>query len=172
MLLMLSDISLMLMACGLHDLVIKELKRQKGGYPMKALIIEDNDSLRSMFQMFLEDMGFTADQAENGSIAFKKIQNSDYDIIVSDMDMPVVNGMEFYQLVSSYCPHMLNRIVFSTGNGFNGKYKKFFDKITCPVLYKPFSLTDLENTIHLLNRKRFNGKTREIDSDNIMPLYA
>ena len=139
---------------------------------MKALIIDDNDSLRNMFQSFLENMGFTTDEAENGSIAFSKIQNSDYDIIVSDMDMPVVNGMEFYQLVSSYRPQMLNRIVFSTGNCFNVEYKKFFEKISCPVLYKPFSLSDLESIIHSVNHKRLNGKSLELEPGNIMPLYA
>jgi len=139
---------------------------------MKALVIDDNDSLRYMFQSFLENMGFTTDEAENGSVAFEKLQDSDYDVIVSDMDMPVVNGMEFYQLVSSFRPQMLNRIVFSTGNGFNGEYKKFFETISCPVLYKPFSLTELESTIHSLNRKRFNSKPMDMDSETIMPLYA
>jgi DNA-binding response OmpR family regulator len=139
---------------------------------MKALIIDDNDSIRQMYQLFLENMGFTTEVAENGSVGFHKIQNSDYDVIVSDMDMPVVNGMEFYQLVSSYRPHLLDRIVFSTGNGFNGEYKNFFGQISCPVLYKPFPLNELENTILSLNSNKFNGNDREIDSNNIMPIYA
>jgi DNA-binding response OmpR family regulator len=139
---------------------------------MKALIIDDNDSIRQMYQLFLENMGFTTEVAENGSVGFRKIQNSDYDIIVSDMDMPVVNGMEFYQLVSSCRPHLLDRIIFSTGNGFNEEYKNFFGQISCPVLYKPFPLNELKNTILSLNSNRINGKDREIGSNNIMPIYA
>lgn len=139
---------------------------------MKALIIDDNDAIRQMYQSFLENMGFTTDEAENGSVGFSKIQAMDYDVIVSDMDMPVVNGMEFYQLVSSYRPHLLERIVFSTGNGFNGDYKNFFGQIACPVLYKPFPLAELENTILSMNTNRFNGKGVEVDSNNIMPIYA
>ena len=139
---------------------------------MKALIIDDNDSIRQMYQLFLENMGFTTEVAENGSVGFHKIQNSDYDVIVSDMDMPVVNGMEFYQLVASYRPHLLDRIVFSTGNGFNGEYKNFFGQIACPVLYKPFPLNELEKTILSLNSNKFNAKDREIDSSIIMPIYA
>jgi DNA-binding response OmpR family regulator len=139
---------------------------------MKALIIDDNDAIRQMYQLFLENMGFTTDVAENGSVGFHKTQNSDYDVIVSDMDMSVVNGMEFYQLVSSYRLHLLDRIVFSTGNGFNWGYKNFFGQISCPVLYKPFPLNELENTVLSLNSNRFNGKDREIDLDNIMPIYA
>jgi len=139
---------------------------------MKALIIDDNDAIRQMYQSFLENMGFTTDEAENGSVGFSKIQDTDYDVIISDMDMPVVNGMEFYQLVSSYCPHLLDRIVFSTGNGFNGDYKNFFGQIACPVLYKPFPLAELENTILSMNNDKFNGDGREVDSNNIMPIYA
>jgi len=139
---------------------------------MKALIIDDNDAIRQMYQSFLENMGFTTDEAENGSVGFSKIQDTDYDVIISDMDMPVVNGMEFYQLVSSYCPHLLDRIVFSTGNGFNGDYKNFFGQIACPVLYKPFPLAELENTILSMNNDKFNGNGRGVDSNNIMPIYA
>ena len=139
---------------------------------MKALIIDDNDAIRQMYQSFLENMGFTTDVAENGSVGFHKIQNSDYDVIVSDMDMPVVNGMEFYQLVFSYRPYLLDRIVFSTGNGFNGEEKNFFGQISCPVLYKPFPLNELKNTILSLDSNRFNGKERELDLNNIMPIYA
>jgi len=139
---------------------------------MKALIIDDNDAFRKMYQLFLENMGFETDEAENGSVGFNKIQKYDYDVIVSDMDMPVVTGMEFYQLVSSYRPHLLDRIVFSTGNGFNGEYKNFFGQIACPVLYKPFPLAELENTILSMSNNRFNDKSREVDSNNIMPIYA
>lgn len=139
---------------------------------MKALIVEDNESLRMMFQTCFEEMGFITDGAENGSVAFKKIQEADYDIIMSDMDMPVVNGMEFYQLVLSYRPDMIDRIVFSTGNGCNGEYRKFFEKISCPVLYKPFPLCDLEKAVNRLSRQRFNNKSLGTDPGAIMPIYA
>ena len=139
---------------------------------MKALIVDDNDAIRQMYQSFLENMGFTTDEAENGSGGFSKIQDTDYDVIVSDMDMPVVNGMEFYQLVSSYRPHLLDRIVFSTGNSFNGDYKNFFGQIACPVLYKPFPLAELENTIISINNNRFNGEGKEVGLNNFMPIYA
>lgn len=139
---------------------------------MKILIVEDNDALRMMFQTFFEEMGFITEAAENGSVAFQKIQASDYDVILSDMDMPVVNGMEFYQLVSSYRPDMLDRIVFATGNSCNGDYRKFFDQISCPVLYKPFPLAELESTVSRLTQNRFNGSIRADDSGGIMPIYA
>ena len=134
-----------------HAVCILFKKKQIERSPMKALIIDDNKTLRRMFQMFLENMGFESDTAENGSVAFQRIQSADYDIIITDMKMPIINGMDFYQLVSSYRPYMLERIVFSTGDAFNPEYEDFFQKSSCPVLYKPFSLSDLEDIIHSLN---------------------
>jgi len=124
---------------------------------MKALIVEDNKTLRRMFQIFLENMGFEADTAEDGSVAFQRIQESEYDVILTDMKMPIIDGMDFYQLVASFCPQMLERIVFSTGDLFNPEFEDFFQESSCPVLYTPFSLSDLEEIICSLNINGIEG---------------
>jgi len=122
---------------------------------MKALIVEDNESLREMYALFLKSIGFTADEAPDGMAAFKKMEQSVYDVIISDMDMPVANGMEFYRMVEKALPDMVERIIFSTGNDFDEGYKKFYRSTPCPLLIKPFSLSELKEMINLVCRRKF-----------------
>ena len=131
---------------------------------MKALVVEDNESLRILFQLFLQNMGFETDEAPDGSIGFKMIQRNDYDIIISDMDMPNVNGAEFYQMIAGYSPRLINRIVFATGHGFGGKYEDFLKAVPCPVLFKPFLLVEFKEIVQLLL-----DRTRET---NVLPNEA
>ena len=97
--------------------------------------------------MVLERMGIESDGAINGPAAFQMLQKRDYDIIISDVDMPDVNGMEVYKYIDKYFPHLINRIVFATGNSFNGNYRNFFQSIQCPVLFKPFELDKLRSAV-------------------------
>lgn len=114
---------------------------------MKALIIEDNDALRMLYQLFLSDLGFNTDEAPDGKAGFEKIEQYRYDVIVSDMDMPYLNGMELYKLTAARFPSMVNKFLFSTGNTFDEEYKQFFRSIPCPVLFKPFSQSEFEKAV-------------------------
>jgi CheY-like chemotaxis protein len=114
---------------------------------MKALIIDDNESLRMLLAVFLEGLGFEIDQAENGGIAFSLIKKNDYDLIVSDIDMPVVNGIELFYLISKQAPRLIRRIVFTTGSSLDGNHRDFLMNVPCPVLLKPFSLHQLSDVV-------------------------
>jgi len=114
---------------------------------MKALIIDDNESLRTLLDVFMQCIWFQTDLAENGGIAFGLIRKTDYDLIVSDIDMPVLNGVELFELIVKHAPHLVGRIVFTTGNSLEGAYRKFFMQVPCPVLLKPFSLHQLGDIV-------------------------
>jgi len=114
---------------------------------MKALIIDDNASLRTLLEVFMQSLGFQTDLAENGGLAFGLIKKNDYDVIVSDIDMPVINGVELFDLIVKHAPHLISRIVFTTGNSLEGVYRDFFMQVPCPVVLKPFSLHELADTI-------------------------
>ena len=131
---------------------------------MRALVVEDNESLRVLFQLFLQNMGFETDEAPDGSVGFKKIQKTDYDIILSDMDMPNVNGAELYQMIAAYSPRLVSRLLFTTGNGFGGRYEDFLKAVPCPVLFKPFLLVEFKEIVQLLL-----DRTRET---NVLPNEA
>lgn len=62
---------------------------------MKVLIVEDNILLRENTVFLLKKLNFFVDGAENGEEAFLKVLSYEYDVIVLDINMPVMNGKEF-----------------------------------------------------------------------------
>jgi PAS domain S-box-containing protein len=60
---------------------------------MKILLADDNNDIRKLIQVYLKEFNCTIDTAENGSIAVEKFLSTDYDIVLMDMQMPVMDGL-------------------------------------------------------------------------------
>ena len=61
---------------------------------IKILVVEDMPLNQLLMKTLLDDFGFERDIADNGKIAIEKLQNESYDIILMDLQMPVMNGFE------------------------------------------------------------------------------
>ncbi|NTV13896.1 MAG: response regulator [Desulfobulbaceae bacterium] len=59
----------------------------------RILLVEDNELNQDVASELLRDAGFVVDLAENGRIALEKIRATDYDIVLMDMQMPVMDGV-------------------------------------------------------------------------------
>lgn len=67
---------------------------------MKALIIDDSSTVRSIIAKMLKEWGIENVQAENGEVAFSTLkQNPDVTIAFVDWNMPVMSGIQFVKLV-------------------------------------------------------------------------
>ena len=58
----------------------------------RILLVEDNEDNRLLVKMFLKDKNYVIDDAENGQIAVDKFINQDYDLVLMDVQMPVMDG--------------------------------------------------------------------------------
>jgi len=65
----------------------------------KALIVDDSKIVRDMHAFFLESGGFEVESAENGSEAVEKMLMRRFDLIVTDINMPQMDGYEFTRRV-------------------------------------------------------------------------
>lgn len=61
----------------------------------KILLVEDEPMLRETYQMILSTQPYESDYAENGKEALDKCNHKKYDLILLDIMMPVMNGIEF-----------------------------------------------------------------------------
>jgi PAS domain S-box-containing protein len=61
---------------------------------IKILVVEDMPLNQLLMKTLLDDFGFERDIAENGKIAIEKLQNESFDIILMDLQMPIMNGFE------------------------------------------------------------------------------
>lgn len=85
----------------------------------RALIVEDNDILQLIEKTFLEDSGLTVDCADSGEAALSLIETCHYDLILIDLGLPGIDGIETTKKIKAYeLAHNLTPapIVAVTGN--------------------------------------------------------
>ena len=69
---------------------------------MKFLIVDDFSTMRRIVRGLLKEIGYNnADEAEDGSVALNMLKSSKYDFVVSDINMPVMNGFELLSAVKA-----------------------------------------------------------------------
>ena len=74
------------------DIILEEIdKKQKN---IKVLVVEDLALNQLLMKTLLDDFGFERDMAENGKVAIEKMAIHHYDVILMDLQMPVMNGFE------------------------------------------------------------------------------
>jgi two-component system sensor histidine kinase/response regulator len=60
--------------------------------PLNILLVEDHEQIRRLIKSFLNKTPYTLDTAEDGKIALKKFKAHKYDLVIMDIDMPVMDG--------------------------------------------------------------------------------
>jgi len=85
------------------------LENETGHYeteikPLKVLVVEDVKLNQLLLKIILEDFKFDYDIADNGQMAIEKLQVNSYDIILMDLQMPIMNGFE----ATKYIRHKMN----------------------------------------------------------------
>jgi DNA-binding NtrC family response regulator len=76
------------------------MKSNEGQY--RLLIVEDDQILREMLEHYLKTDGFTVDVAVNGLEGYEKHKQNRYDLIITDLNMPQMTGIELVQKVREY----------------------------------------------------------------------
>lgn len=80
-----------------------------------ALVVDDDLALQGLFLTLLARQGFAVDCAPNGRIAFDYLKRGSYSVILLDLMMPDVNGLELLDRLGRESPSLLRRVIVMTG---------------------------------------------------------
>ncbi|MBI5969985.1 MAG: response regulator [Deltaproteobacteria bacterium] len=108
----------------------------------KILLVEDDEPLREMFSAVLSKVGYSVDPAKHGLEAIQKLKLTSYDLILTDMNMPYVDGIDLYLNSIEKHPHMKGRFLFMSGH-FPLEVLENRSLIVKKFLVKPFKPKDL-----------------------------
>jgi len=111
-----------------------------------VLVVEDEPALAAAVCEALTDAGFAVDRAGDGEEALGRVSTKAYDLIVCDLKMPKIDGMQFYQELAPIHPDLARRVIFVTGDVAGTEAEKFLQESGCRWLAKPFRLGDLLRT--------------------------
>ena len=121
----------------------------------KILIIEDEPSIRRVLIKILseESESYKVDEAEDGNIGFEKIKNNDYDLVLCDIKMPKMDGVELLQAVKKIKPEI--PMVMISGHGDMETAIQTMRLGAFDYISKPPDLNRLLNTVrNALDKKQ------------------
>jgi CheY-like chemotaxis protein len=85
--------------------------------------------------------------ATNGRDALALALHAPFEVIVSDVMMPEMSGVELHHALAQQAPHQAARIVFVTGGAFTPSAQAFLDSVTNPCVDKPFTVSGLKAAV-------------------------
>jgi two-component system response regulator (stage 0 sporulation protein F) len=112
---------------------------------IRILIVDDEEHTRLGYAEVLKLDGYSVETAENGEDGFKKALNDEFDIIITDLRMPEVDGITFIQNLRQ---HNINvPVLVITAFGSYKTYKSAKNLGVIEYLNKPIRAKDLKNAI-------------------------
>jgi CheY-like chemotaxis protein len=111
----------------------------------RILITEDEDSLRSFVARALRLDGHETHEAADGAEGLEKLSEASYDLLLSDIRMPVMDGIELAHRASSDFPDM--KILLMTGYAEQRERADDLAAKIVDVVSKPFALPDIRSAV-------------------------
>jgi signal transduction histidine kinase/CheY-like chemotaxis protein len=110
---------------------------------VRVLVVEDEPALAVAVSEALADAGFVVERAGDGEEGLTRLAQGTFDLIVCDLKMPRIDGMQFYRAMAAATPALARRVIFVTGAVAGTDAERFLEETGCLWLAKPFRLGDL-----------------------------
>jgi PAS domain S-box-containing protein len=107
-----------------------------------ALVVDDELPIRRLLRRLLERRGFHVVEAESGEAAVALARERSFQLVLCDVRMPVMSGVEFYTQICALKPALRGRFVFMSGDAAQARSDGLTDDV--PILKKPFTSPDLD----------------------------
>jgi DNA-binding response OmpR family regulator len=128
------------------------------------LIVDDDEDLINLYETFLRFDGYKVDAFTDPIDALYSFRKDVYDLILLDLKMPKMNGVELSQELQNIDPNLFYRFITAANKEYVENIKANNPGIEKIVIYKPFWLNELRTTVNsLLSNKE---KQQKEDKDN------
>jgi two-component system sensor histidine kinase/response regulator len=136
----------------------------------RILVVDDEKAIRDfLYQALTRLGGFVVELAENGEEALKKIKKEDFDLVLTDMKMPTMDGLQLISEIAKFKPETL--MVLLTGHGTVESALEAMKRGASDYLSKPINLDEMLMRLRkvLEERQRFislKGYAAELERAN------
>ncbi|MBL8717148.1 MAG: PAS domain S-box protein [Myxococcales bacterium] len=119
---------------------------------LRVLVVDDEHLIGSSITALLED-DHAVTFALGGERGLEHALDGDFDVILCDLTMPVVSGMDLHSRVREARPELAARFVFMTGGATTERARQFLAEVENPTLEKPFRAATLEQVLASVNQR-------------------
>ncbi len=120
----------------------------------RILVVDDEPVIRQLISQVLTEEGHTVETTDNATDALKMVEEKRYRLILLDIKMPGMSGIELYKRFQKIAPSIVKRVVFITGDIMGKRTLDFLDKTKTPYLMKPFEAKQLKTEIKRILARR------------------
>ncbi len=116
-----------------------------------VLVVDDEPGITNLLVDILSAHGCRVETASNGMEALLRVQEQAFDVILSDLRMPELDGPGLYRAIERYDSRLLRRIVFLTGDTLGHEIREFLEQTAALSVSKPFDPDDVIRAVsHVL----------------------
>ncbi len=122
---------------------------------MKFLVVDDFSTMRRIVRGLLKEMGMNhADEAEDGAIALHMLKNNKYDFVVSDINMPNMNGFDLLKAIKADPDLKSIPVLMVTAEARKEDIVLAVQSGAAGYIVKPFTKATLEDKVIKIMQKR------------------
>lgn len=111
----------------------------------RILVVEDYKNLQSVFSRMLDAMGFEVAHAESGLEALAAFLDSPLDLVLIDLQIPVMNGSSLAHFIKEMSPN--TPVILLTDADRDTVWRQAQNGVIYSVIFKPFEIIDFEKTV-------------------------
>jgi PAS domain S-box-containing protein len=119
-----------------------------GAKGRRILVVDDEPEAAEALAEMLGLDGHSVDLADSGTTALEKIAATDYDLILTDMRMPRMDGPTLYREIEKSHPHLRSRVAVVTGDTLEAAASEFLKETGLRWIEKPFVLADIGKVVN------------------------
>ncbi|SHF57777.1 response regulator transcription factor [Ornithinibacillus halophilus] len=127
----------------------------------KILVVDDEERIRRLIRMYLEREDFIVEEAENGTEALEYTLNNDYDVVLLDIMMPEMDGIEVCQEIRK---EKTTPIIMLTAKGEEANRVQGFEVGADDYIVKPFSPREVVLRVKAILRRSTASNFNEADA--------
>jgi CheY-like chemotaxis protein len=133
----------------------------------KILIVDDEKAIRMMLVDFLENK-YTVDTAETADIALEKLQQTHFDLVISDINMPGMNGPQLLSEVRKKYPGTKTALI--TAYNIDDYIRTAKETLVTNIIPKtvPFNFLELDSIVYGLLTEKIFGLSRYLGNDGVI----
>lgn len=136
-----------------HGLTWKDVKDMGAEFPLRVLLAEDNELNQQLMTLMFEQLGFQYETVKSGKEALERVLEKDFDVVLMDVQMPDMNGLEATREIRKLKEKKGLIIIGLSANVFEEDQKEALNAGMDDYLTKPIRLAVLADKLEFYFRK-------------------
>jgi DNA-binding response OmpR family regulator len=119
--------------------------------PPRILVVDDEPDVRELLDEFLSSVGYAVSTAENGGVAIERARREDFDLVITDLRMPGISGVETVAALRHLDPNLA--VIVVSGHVSEDAARRCLAEGAVRIVHKPFDIDDLLNFVEAALRQ-------------------